>query len=102
MKSSDVLKTVTFIYFSFNKLRITFRGIHDNIDLYDNKICVISAFNSKGLEFDGVIVIDSDKIYSTQNDRNILYVAATRALHKLTILSINKESKFIKDYKENI
>ena len=24
------------IYFSFNKLRITFRGIHDNIDLYDS------------------------------------------------------------------
>ena len=36
LKSNDLLKTVTMIYFSFNKLRITFRGIHDNIDLYDS------------------------------------------------------------------
>jgi hypothetical protein len=29
-------------------------------------------------------------------------VASTRALHKLSILSINKESKFVKMYKEKL
>ena len=74
--------------------------IDDNIDAYDNKVCIISAFNSKGLEFDAVIIIDSDKYYSTDTDRRIMYVASTRALHKLSVLSIGKESEFIKEIKE--
>ena len=74
--------------------------IDDNIDAYDNKVCIISAFNSKGLEFDAVVIIDSDKYYSTEIDRHIMYVASTRALHKLCVLSIDKESSFIKEIKE--
>ncbi len=74
--------------------------IDDNIDAYDNKVCIISAFNSKGLEFDAVIIIDSDKYYSTDIDRHIMYVASTRALHKLCVLSIDEPSSFIKDIKE--
>ena len=74
--------------------------IEDNIDAYDNKVCIISAFNSKGLEFDAVIIIDSDKYYFTDTDRRIMYVASTRALHKLSVLSIGKESEFIKEIKE--
>lgn len=74
--------------------------IDDNIDGYDNKTCVISAFNSKGLEFDGAIVIDSDKVYKSEMDRNLMYIACTRPLHKLSVLSIENESKFIKEYKE--
>lgn len=74
--------------------------IDDNIDGYDNKICIISAFNSKGLEFDGVIILDSDEIYKTSIDKNLLYIASTRALHKLSIISIEKPSMFIKKYKE--
>ena len=72
--------------------------IDDNIDSYDNKVCVISAFNSKGLEFDGVIIVDSDKYFVSEQDRNILYVSATRALHKLSIVSIEKTSKFVENY----
>lgn len=74
--------------------------IDDNIDAYDNKVCIISAFNSKGLEFDAVVIIDSDKYYSTEIDRHIMYVASTRALHKLCVLSINEPSSFIKEIKE--
>lgn len=82
--------------------RIDVTLIDDNIDLYDNKVCVISAFNSKGLEFDGVILIDSANDYLSEVDRNIMYVASTRALHHLTVLSIEKESKFINKFKERI
>ncbi|MBE5735829.1 MAG: hypothetical protein E7356_00500 [Clostridiales bacterium] len=76
--------------------------IDDNSDSYDNKICVISAFNSKGLEFDAVIIIDSNELYKSEIDRNILYVAASRALHRLMILSVDEESKFIKEFKEKL
>lgn len=76
--------------------------IDDNIDLYDNKVCVISAYNSKGLEFDGVIIIDNDNIYNTDADKNILYIASTRALHKLSVLSVESESKIINKYKEQL
>lgn len=76
--------------------------IDDNIDSYDNKVCIISAFNSKGLEFDGVILIDGEEYYSNDIDRNILFVASTRALHKLSILSIDRESKFINEIKEKL
>ena len=71
--------------------------IDDNIDLYHNKLCVISAYNSKGLEFDGVIVYDVSDNFSTEIDKNLLYIALTRPLHKLSIISIDKKSKFLEN-----
>jgi len=76
--------------------------IDDNTDEYDNKTCVISAMNSKGLEFDGVIVYNVSDNYKNDIDRDILYIASTRAMHKLTLLTIDNESQFIKEYKEKI
>ena len=76
--------------------------IDDNFDKYDNKECVISVYNSKGLEFDGVIVYDVSNNYCTDIDTNLLYIASTRALHKLTILSVNKPSLLLNKYKENM
>jgi len=81
-----------------NKIDESINLIDDNIDQYDNKVCIISAFNSKGLEFDGVIVIDSDEYFKNEIDRNILFVASTRALHKLTIFSVDDQSIFVKNY----
>jgi len=74
--------------------------IDDNIDLYDNKVCVISAYNSKGLEFDGVIVYNVSDEYQSQLDKNLLYIALTRALHKLTITYENKLSALVKEIEE--
>lgn len=76
--------------------------IDDNIDGYDSNVCVISAFNSKGLEFDGVIIVDSDEIYVSGMDKNLLYIASSRPLHKLTIVSIDRPSEFVRKYKETV
>jgi DNA helicase-2/ATP-dependent DNA helicase PcrA len=76
--------------------------IDDNSARYDNNTCIISTFNSKGLEFDGVIVYNVSDNYSTDIDRNLLYISSTRALHKLTIMSIDKKCKFIEEYKEKL
>lgn len=47
---------------------------------------VIPVYLSKGLEFDAVLVFNAgEENYSTGNDARLLYVACTRALHKLHI-----------------
>lgn len=69
--------------------------IDDDMDRYDNNLCIISVYNSKGLEFDGVIIYDASENYETEVDRNLLYIASTRALHRLSVIYIDKPSKFI-------
>lgn len=49
-------------------------------------IVITSAHMAKGLEFDEVIIPDaSDQNYHSAIDRSMLYVAATRAMHRLTL-----------------
>ena len=54
---------------------------------FRNGVSISSIKMAKGLEFDEVLVLDTDAShYCTDEDRNLLYVAITRAMHKLTIL----------------
>lgn len=48
-------------------------------------LVVIPAYMAKGLEFDSVILINNPVCPFTENDKNLLYVAATRAQHELII-----------------
>lgn len=49
-------------------------------------IIITSAHMAKGLEFDEVILPEvDDKNYHSEIDRNMLYVAVTRAMHRLTL-----------------
>ena len=51
---------------------------------YDNSIVVVPSYLSKGLEFDAVIIINMDDIYNNDEiDLKLLYVAMTRAQHRL-------------------
>lgn len=60
-------------------------------------VTVCTAHMAKGLEFDHVIVpTASEKNYSTEIDRNLLYVACTRAMHKLVVSFVGKLTGFIK------
>ena len=63
--------------------------------LCDNKSCVLSNAPvvmplalTKGLEFDGVIIIDNNKTFTAKDNEKYLYLASTRALHKLTIFEM--------------
>ncbi len=52
-----------------------------------NGVTVTSIQMSKGLEFDEVIIPDvAAKKYRTEYDRSLLYIACTRAMHRLTLL----------------
>lgn len=41
---------------------------------------------SKGLEFDAVLICDTDITnYNNEDDKKLLYIASTRALHRLNL-----------------
>lgn len=49
-------------------------------------VFIIPVYLSKGLEFDAVLICDVDKEhYYSEDDKNLLYVACTRALHRLNL-----------------
>lgn len=65
---------------------------------FTNGVSITSIQMSKGLEFDEVIIPDADDIaYATEYDRSLLYIACTRAMHKLTLLYAGKLTSLI-DY----
>ncbi|MEX2258944.1 MAG: 3'-5' exonuclease, partial [Woeseia sp.] len=56
---------------------------------FSTGVIVCAAHLAKGLEFDRVIVHDvSQRNFCTGMDRNLLYVACTRAMHRLTLVSV--------------
>lgn len=51
---------------------------------------------AKGLEFDQVIVPDvTDNTYTTLMDRNLLYVACRRAMHKLALTFVGELTRLL-------
>lgn len=59
-------------------------------------VVVCTAHMAKGLEFDQVIVLNaSDKNYNNLIERNMLYVACTRAMHTLVLTHTEELTRFI-------
>jgi len=77
----------------------TIRLVNAQSKEFSNGIMVVSAHMAKGLEFDQVIVpnVDADS-YTKEIDKYMLYVACTRAMHKLTLLYQGKLTQFL-DFK---
>jgi DNA helicase II / ATP-dependent DNA helicase PcrA len=63
---------------------------------FSTGVIVCTAHLAKGLEFDHVIVPDvSSRHYHTEMDRNLLYVACTRAMHRLTLVAVGERSSLL-------
>lgn len=61
-------------------------------------VIITSIYLAKGLEFDCVVIYNADtKNYESEEDKNLLYVASTRALHKLDIFCVGKPSRFLRE-----
>ncbi len=58
-------------------------------DALDATVAVLTARETKGLEFDIVFVIDPDAIGAQTVRGSDLYVAATRATHRLHLVTIS-------------
>ena len=89
-----------------NELYENIKTVHDDILLlnfssseFKEGIIISSAHMSKGLEYDQVIVPNvSDDYYTTEMDRSLLYIACTRAMHKLELTYYGKKTEFIFPY----
>lgn len=55
--------------------------------IYKGGKVLVPSYYAKGLEFDGVIVVDFDE----NTDDLIKYIMATRALHRLSIIKVTKQ-----------
>ena len=57
---------------------------------------VIPVYMSKGLEFDAVLICDADDMtYCHEDDKNLLYIATTRALHQLDLFCMGEPGSFM-------
>lgn len=57
---------------------------------FNKELVVLPAYIAKGLEFDSVIVYTDTESYFNNKERNLLYVACTRAQHELIVYSVKK------------
>lgn len=84
-----ITKTTAFARKIYNRL-IAEKDVEiydDSKKIFSDKIGIMSVAFSKGLEFDNVIIVsDDDNNFYSENCEPFLYMAATRALHKLTII----------------
>ncbi len=63
---------------------------------FSQGIAITTVHMSKGLEFDEVVVpFVSEVNYANEVDRSLLYIACTRAMHRLTLTHTGKASSFV-------
>lgn len=79
--------------------KITLNSFMGENARFENGVSILPIEYSKGLEFDSVIVSDASESYYPKEDAHVrlLYVAATRALHNLTVFHVGKLTGIIKD-----
>lgn len=76
------------VYKKLVKMGINIHRISEEDQTYEGGLCIMPAYLSKGLEFDGVVIYDANnEKYDNESeiDMKLLYVAMTRALHELSI-----------------
>ncbi|GAB3079398.1 AAA family ATPase [Intrasporangium mesophilum] len=57
-------------------------------ELGDGRVAVVDPMSTKGLEYDATVVVDPDEITrESPGGVRVLYVALTRAAHRMTVLS---------------
>ncbi len=79
-----------------------FKILDNSHALTRNKKVITTPAEAKGVEFDCVIVpYASSKTYKNELDQNLLYVSATRALHKLYFVSDGHASSFLVKRQKN-
>lgn len=63
-------------------------------------VFIIPVYMSKGLEFDAVLICDADaETYHSQDDKKLLYIACTRALHRLNLFCKGNTSPLLDERK---
>lgn len=64
-------------------------------------VFVIPVYLTKGLEFDAVLILDADRAhYPGRDDRKLLYIACSRALHRLALFYTGEASPWLVNHPE--
>ncbi|MEX0780824.1 MAG: UvrD-helicase domain-containing protein [Balneolales bacterium] len=83
----------------FDHLEETAKNIHlisEGSTSLSSGVIVTTAHHAKGLEFDNVIVPHvTAEIFATEIDKSMLYIACTRAMHRLTLTCVGNKSTFL-------
>jgi DNA helicase-2/ATP-dependent DNA helicase PcrA len=78
-------KDASILYQRLND-RMELRFIHQDSVADIKGTLVLPIYIAKGLEFDAVLICDADQMhYHTEDDKRLLYIASTRALHRLNL-----------------
>ena len=63
---------------------------------FNDGVVVTSAHMAKGLEFDWVVIPQATTLnYKTQVDKSMLYIACTRAMHRLVVTCAKEKTAFL-------
>lgn len=90
-------KEATDLYFKLsNKVKVKLIDYLDYESVLEG-VLILPVYLAKGLEFDAVIVHEANnKNYNSVYDKKLLYIACTRALHRLSLFYTGKLTKFLK------
>ncbi|MBP3619177.1 MAG: AAA family ATPase [Clostridia bacterium] len=88
---------------SQNETLKKFKQLDPNKNMSKAKFIITTPAKAKGVEFDCVIIpFANEETYCNELDKNLLYVSATRALHKLYFICDKTPSKFLTKNKKII
>ena len=93
-----ICKTERDAFFLYNRLKekTDIQLIRNDGKANISGTLIIPIYLSKGLEFDSVLICDADnEHYYTEEDKNLLYIASTRALHRLNLFYTGEISRFL-------
>lgn len=76
------------------RLEIRFIGSDTITDI--KGVFILPLYMAKGLEFDAVLLCDTDSAhYATEEDKKLLYIGCTRALHRLSLFYSGEKSPLL-------
>ncbi len=88
-------KEVRKVYGELSKM-INLHRVNQQDIVVQKGVCIMPVYMAKGLEYDTVIVYDvSAKNYYDTADKQLLYIACTRALHRLALGYLGEISPYL-------
>lgn len=90
-------KEVNHVYSKLIK-KIDLRKLNPEEDSFEKGVLIMPIYMAKGLEYDAVIVYEVNEAnYHEKEDKQLLYIACTRALHRLSLCYTGELSRHLRD-----
>lgn len=89
-------KEVNHVYSKLSK-KIDLHKLNPEEEGFEKGVLIMPIYMAKGLEYDAVIVYEvNEENYYEKEDKQLLYIACTRALHRLSLCYTGELSKYLK------